>query len=66
MEFITENWIVIWGFITSAVTLFSVVAKVTTNKPANKIAAMLLKIVDIIALNTEPTKHVDKHGNDVL
>jgi len=55
MEFITENWESIVAIFTGVVTLASIVAKITTNETDNKIVGVLLKIVDMLAINTKPT-----------
>lgn len=45
-----------WPVIPSAISIASVVAKITPNKTDDKIVFYLLKVVDFLALTTDKTK----------
>ena len=48
-----NNWQII---ITTAITVASVIAKVTPNTTDNKYVAILQRIVDSIAMSSQPTE----------
>jgi len=53
MNWIIENWLII---ATTAISIASVVAKITPNETDNKIIAMIQKFVDTIAMSSKPTE----------
>lgn len=63
MEYVTQNWEMVAGIITAAVTLASLIAKATPNETDNKVVAILLKIVDALALTTGKTVLKGKNGD---
>lgn len=56
MKWIIANWDSVLIIITSIVTTASIIAKATKNETANKYVFYALKLVDLLAMSTNPTK----------
>ena len=56
VTYIQTNWVEIVAIIGGAVTLFSLVAKLTPTPKDDKIAAKLVSVLDFLALNTSREK----------
>ena len=56
MEWLLENWDNILLGITSIVTGASIIAKLTPTQTDDEIIGKILRFIDKIALNNEPTK----------
>lgn len=54
MELETINQII--QLLPMVIAIASVIAKITPTEVDNKVLALMLKIVDILAINTKPTK----------
>ena len=54
MEQETINQII--QLLAMVIAIASVIAKITPTEVDNKVLALMLKIVDILAINTKPTK----------
>jgi hypothetical protein len=55
MEFIQANWGSIVAIITGVISIASIIAKLTPNKTDDKVLGCILKVVDVLAINTKPT-----------
>lgn len=56
MEWILTHTAEIISLVTGIVAVASVVAKLTPTEIDNKVVGFLLKVIDLLALNTEPIK----------
>ena len=54
MDWIIANWASVVAIVTGVVTVASIIAKLTPTQTDDKIVAYVLKIVDVLALNTKP------------
>ena len=51
MKAIIENKEAIWTIISSAITIFAVVATMTKNESDNKVVEKIYKVINILGLN---------------
>ena len=56
MEWIIAHSAEIISIVTGIVAVASVIAKLTPTEIDNKVVGFLLKLIDILAINTEPVK----------
>ena len=56
MEWIMAHSAELIGIFTGIVTVASIAAKMTPTEVDNKIVGFLLKLIDILAINTKPAK----------
>ena len=60
-KWLSANW---WLVLTTAVTVACAIAKATPNETDNRIVAVLLRVVDILAMSTGKTKYTgDRLGS---
>ena len=57
MKAILENKEQIWTIISSAITIFAVVATMTKNESDNKIVEKIYKVINILGLNFGKAKN---------
>jgi hypothetical protein len=59
MEWLTENWVLVSGIAAGVVAVASAIAAATKNEWDNKIVAVLVKIINVLALNVGNAKNKD-------
>lgn len=53
VQWVVNNWGTILSYLTGAVTVFSVIAKLTPGNSANKVADFLLKLVHVLSVSPD-------------
>jgi len=56
MNWVIANWDSVLGIITGLITVASIVAKLTPSETDDKMIAKVLKVIDVIAINSTPVK----------
>ncbi len=57
ITYITENWETLFSILTSVVGVFAMVATLTANESDNKVADILLKVINFLGANFGKAKN---------